>query len=634
MFFARKTSPSGQTLQLLESYRNAEGKSRHRVVVSLGDVDVPRALWRSVSDGVQLRLTGQLGLTALEPAVAEWVDWVVARIESRDQHRRGRSCADTCIDGVLVGRVQHTRHRSLGPELLGLHAWDQLGMPDLLDILGFNRAQRDAAAVSAINRLSCPVSENKLPMWVRRSSLVDLLGEPVGRVRRDRFYRVSDRLLAHQRQIESHLRRAQARHFALNRTLVLYDLTNSHFEGAGRSNPKARHGANKQKRFDCVQITVGMVFDEYGFGLAHKTFAGNRSESTTLVEMVAEMDKMTEQDETFASLLPPTVVVDAGLATKANLKELRQRGYEYLVNETRKNREQYAELFTEQALFEPVSDRDGRTSVQVRRIEVPTPESGQEGARDKEYLVLCRSAERREKELAIRSRAEDRFLEAIQKLAQRLENGKLKNPTKIDQAIGRLRQRGSRVSGFYEVWAEPNPTDPGTDTKMRGSVLKWRRCQDAYALGDELMGCYVLRTTREDLEPERVWQVYTTLSKAEDGFRALKSDLGLRPNPHRTEDRADAHVFITVLAYHLQCFILETLARAGDRRSWNTLRGILQTHQYATVVMPTRAGTTYLVRKPGEPEECHRQIYKHFDLSLASLPECRVETTRPGKATL
>jgi transposase len=626
MFFARKTSPSGQTLQLLESYRDDEGKPRHRVVVSLGDVDIPLALWRVVSDAVELGLTGQGALFGLDPAAAEWVDWVLHRVEGREQYRKRHRCGPAYIDGVLIDGLEHTRHTSLGPELLGLHAWDQLGMPDLLEVLGFNRAQRDAAAVSVINRLSFPVSESGLATWAKTSSLVDLLGEHVARARRDRFYRVSDRLLAHQQQIEAHLRRAQTRHFSLQRTLVLYDLTNSHFEGTCEGNPKARHGANKQKRFDCVQITVGMVFDEYGFGLAHKTFAGNRSDSTTLVEMVAALDKMTEKDGTFNSLMPPTVIVDAGIATEANLKELRQREYAYLVNETRENRKQYAKEFAEEARFEPVPDREGRTSVRVRRIQVPAPGSAADGPPKHDYVVLCKSAERRQKELAIRSRAEDRFLEDIKQLAQRLQSGKLKDPSKIDQAIGRLRQKGSRVSGYYEIWVERRPEARRTKTQKPRSILKWQRHDETYAAGDELLGCYVLRTTRDDLGPERVWQVYTTLSKAEDGFRALKSNLGLRPNRHQTEERADAHVFITVLAYHLLCFILETLTRAGDRRSWPTLRQILQTHQYATVVVPTRTGTTYLIRKPGEPEECHRQIYSHFDLGVPSLPKRIVET--------
>lgn len=634
MYFAEKKSPSGRSLQLLESYRDAENRPRHRVVVSLGDVDLPRDLWVEVSDAVELRLSGQGSLFGLDEAAAEWVDWVLHRVETRDRHRRTQPSGPEYVDGVLLDQVQHTRHTSLGPELLGLHAWEQLGMPDLLQRLGFNRAQRDAAAVSVINRLSFPVSENALPAWVKTSSLVDLLGEHLGRAHRDRFYRVSDRLLDNHQQIEKHLRNAQARHFNLQRTLVLYDLTNSHFEGVCAANPKAERGANKQKRFDCPQITVGMVFDEHGFELAHKTFAGNRGESTTLAEMVDELDRMTEKDDTFQALLPPMLVVDAGLATKKNLKELRHRGYAYLVNESRSNREKYAEQFAEEEHFSTVPDREDKTTVEVRALEVPSLTDGDAEDGQHDVVLLCKSEQRREKELAIRSRAEERFLEDVESLAERLRKGNLKDPAKIGPAMGRLRERHSRVAGFYEFEVEPNPEMPGTSTRMPGSLLKWKRRDNTPAAGDELMGCYVLRTTRDDLPAEQIWQVYTTLCKAEDGFRALKSDLGIRPNRHRTEDRADGHVFVTILAYHLLSFIRETLSRTGDRRSWFTLRQILQTHQYATVVIPTRDGITHLLRKPGEPEECHRQIYRHFNISVATLPERRTETNRRNKMGL
>ena len=468
MYFARKKSKSGSTLQLLESYRNAEGKPRHRVIASLGDADLPKALWGVVSDAVASRLAGQQTLFDLDPEAAEWVDRILQRIDARKERRRVRRPEH--LDGVIVDQVKHTRHASLGPELLGLHAWDTLGMPDLLDGLGFPRSQRDAAAASVINRLSCPVSENALAKWVRRSSLPDLLGEHLMGVCRDRFYRVSDRLLAHREQIEEHLRKAQARHFGLERTLVLYDVTNSHFEGACRRNRKARRGANKQKRSDCVQIAVGIVFDEYGFPLAHKTFEGNRNDATTLAEMVSDLDKMTSRDEALCSLRPPTVIVDAGIATEANLKELRRRGYAYLVNETRKNREKYREEFARDELFEPVPDRDGRTSVRVRRIRTVLPGPGGEY----EYVVLCKSAERRTKELAIRSQAEERFLQDIRKLTVRVRKGRLKDPDKIAEAVGRLRQRNSRVSGFYEIQFDPVlPVDEGG--RRPRSELKWRR---------------------------------------------------------------------------------------------------------------------------------------------------------------
>ena len=102
----------------------------------------------------------------------------------------------------------------------------------------------------------------------------------------DRFYRVSDRLWRDQQRIEEHLRQAQSSLFNLQRTVLLYDLTNTHFEGLCAGNAKAKRGANKQKRNDCLQIVVGMVFDQYGFEMTHRIFEGSLHESKSVVQMM------------------------------------------------------------------------------------------------------------------------------------------------------------------------------------------------------------------------------------------------------------------------------------------------------------------------------------------------------------
>ena len=62
------------------------------------------------------------------------------------------------------------------------------------------------------------------------------------------------------------------------------------------------------------------------------------------------------------------------------------------------------------------------------------------------------------------------------------------------------------------------------------------------------------------------------LSQVESAFRCLKSSLGLRPNFHQIEARADAHLFISVLAYHLLHTIEYKLRQCGDHRSWASIR--------------------------------------------------------------
>jgi hypothetical protein len=134
----------------------------------------------------------------------------------------------------------------------------------------------------------------------------------------------------------------------------------------------------------------------------------------------------------------------------------------------------------------------------------------------------------------------------------------------------------------------------------------------------------VLRTDRQHLSAAELWSLYMGLTKAEEGFRALKSSLGLRPNYHQLEDRVEGHVFLTVLAYHLLRRVLHTLEEARENRSWETLRTILETHCYTTILLPTRSGRTYRLRRAGQPEECQKAIYRALGIQWDKLPQAKV----------
>ncbi len=228
---------------------------------------------------------------------------------------------------------------------------------------------------------------------------------------------------------------------------------------------------------------------------------------------------------------------------------------------------------------------------------------------------MCKSQGRREKEQAIYSRAEEKLLLELEKLKKRIGTGKLKNPEKINQKIGTLRTRHSRAARFYDIELH--------EYKDGKKGLCWSRKDQDYNLQEELFGCYVLRTSKQEISAEKIWHLYMTLTRAEDGFKALKSNLGLRPNYHRIEKRVDAHLFITTLAYHLLQYIMYTFRQSGDNRSWQTIRRILQTHCYTTIFLPTRYGAIYRIHKPGVPEERHQQIYRLFEINCRNLPQSR-----------
>lgn len=388
MFFRLKITHSGQVLRLVESYRDDAARPRHRAVASLGNAPIDRADWKPVAKAVEDRLYGREVFLErpLNESQSRWVDRIVRQVgnEGRWQPLAKPTKDEEILDGVRADAVSHTETAELGTVLVGWEIWKRLGMPDLLRTLGFNRSQIQTAAISVINRLADPTSEHGLTDWYRRSGLPELMGNRLRGAGDDRFYRVSDRLLSRQKEIEGHLRERQRSLFNLERTVLLYDLTNTHFEGMCKQNPKAKRGANKQKRNDCAQIVVGMVFDQYGFGMAHKVFEGNRNDSKSLVEMITELN---------AAITPgkekPLVIMDAGVATRKNLNLLREHGFGYLVNDSRGQRQRYGAAFREQNAFQIVQGRDGKAPVWVCAMDDPQP-TDLHGEKS-ERIVLCKS---------------------------------------------------------------------------------------------------------------------------------------------------------------------------------------------------------------------------------------------------
>jgi transposase len=654
MFFRNKKSPSGQCLQLIEAYRAPQGQSRNRVVVSLGKAHIPPAQRPLIAQAVQGQLyhQGDLFQKDYSPLAQRWIDAILQRVQRQGRWQPLRSAGAASapegelIDGVLLDQVDHTHTAPLGPSLVGWEVWNRLQMPQLLAQLGLNPAQRQAAAITVIGRLVNPGSERALWEWLPHSSLPELMGLELTEMGKDRFYRISDGLLKHQSRIEAHLRQRQARLFERDRTILLYDLTNSYFEGQALQNPKARRGKSKEKRHDCPQVVIGMVFDRWGCELTHKVFEGTQADGQSLLAMIEELKAMVpESDLLGARAQPPMVVLDAGVATRANLRLLRQAHLGYLVNESRRSRATYQAEFEAQDQFQTVAGRQGKAEVKVRLIKDPHPPSQEEEEEDKkkpsiaagaarlaegggdkaqepvaeDYLVLCRSQGRRDKEQAIRSQSEERYLKALEKLAQRVARGRLKVPEKIERAIGRLQRHYSRIQRFYTVKVQ------GVGPDETGSArVVWERQEPAYAQDDELLGDYVLRTNRPGKDGAEIWKLYIMLTEAEGGFRALKSELGLRPNYHQLEERVDGHVFITVLAYHLLWYVREKLEAGEDYRSWRTIKGVLSTHSYTTLLLPTKAGTIYRVRRAGQPEEVQKAIYRALEIGWRDLPMTKV----------
>ena len=290
-----------------------------------------------------------------------------------------------------------------------MKAWEKLGFQTILSKLGFNPVQTRDAALSIMNRLLDPCTENALPSWVKTTSFEDLFGAPIRDRKKDRFYRIADLLHENKEGIEKALREREISLFNLEEVIILYDLTNTYFEGSAERNPKAQRGNSKEKRFDAPLLSVGLVLDSEGFVIRHDVFDGNRHDSTSLFPMI---EKLHRQKKTTKK---PLIILDSGFASEDNLKQLIEQGFDYIVVGKRPTRIAYAEEFASL----PFKEIPGREDKPTVKISVKEEEN--------EKIILCQSDARAGKEKGIISKAEERYIKDLEKLKARLQKGRLKN---------------------------------------------------------------------------------------------------------------------------------------------------------------------------------------------------------------
>jgi hypothetical protein len=168
--------------------------------------------------------------------------------------------------------------------------------------------------------------------------------------------------------------------------------------------------------------------------------------------------------------------------------------------------------------------------------------------------VLCRSEQRIAKDRAIRTKQEGRLRADLDKLAKRVAENKLVKAEKINQAIGRLKERYPRVARYFDLSYDPQTATFAAQFNA-----------DKYAKAERLDGCYLIKTDRSDLSGDELWRIYILLIRAENAFRDMKSPLAERPIFHHTEPRTDAHILMCSsdcsMSYELQMGV--GTARAG-----------------------------------------------------------------------
>jgi hypothetical protein len=458
----RKNGKSHTYWRLVRSVRR-DGKVVQETVAQLGELDAQgRASARDLALAMTGRSSSQCDLFEDSRPVAEKVT-------------------------VRLDKVRVERGRAFGDVWLGHTLWRALRLGEFFaEVIPTGRESVPWSAVAevlAIARLCEPSSELHVAEdWYRKTALEDILGLPTEHLEDTRLYRALDVLLPHKNAFEKHLRQRYGELFGIEYDLLLYDVTSTYFEGLCTGNSQAQRGYSRDHRPECKQVCIALVVTREGMPLGYEVFAGNRTDVTTVEEIVGTM-------EARFGVAQRIWVMDRGMTSEDNIKWLRQTKRRYLIGTPKSELKKWRAKMVEEKDWQQV--RDG---LEVKLC--PSPDGG-------ETFVLCRSVERREKELAMHGRFCEKIEKTLVSLNRRIDRARKRmDRGRIERQLGRLLGRNSRSAGRYHIQIAED------QTRASGLRLDWyKRAEwDDWARYSE--GCYILRTNVSGFTPEELWKIY------------------------------------------------------------------------------------------------------------------------------
>ena len=511
---------------------------------------------------------------------------------------------DPQVARVLLNKVRLERTRQFGSCFLGLELWKRLELDrffeQAIDGESADVPWSRVAALLAINRLCAPGSELAVEQrWFPSTALDDLLQVDDGKINDTRLYRCLDRILPHKTKLERHLKNRYGALFGAEFDVLLYDLTSTYVEGAAEKNPMVRRGYSRDHRPDCEQLVIALIVNNEGFPFSYETFDGNRTDVSTMETIL----RMVERKYGKARRI---WVFDRGIVSEQNLVAIRKRGGQYLTGTPRSQMKQFEAELLKQDWTQV------RPEVEIKKVAIPQGE---------ETYILCRTSGRKEKEKAIRNRFSNSMETALKGLEKTIAAGRLKDRNKMERRLGKIQARHPQVNDLYEVALQ--------DT-AEGVRLFWQIKEDRKNWRESREGAYLLRTNLKAETAEELWSKYMQLTEAEASFRALKSELSIRPLFHQLEPRVKAHVLVAFLGYALWVTLKHLLKRrpamvpepsesgVENAQPMTPMKAIalLSTLQSADIVLPTTEGREIRLRRITEPTAEQNHLLQQLGIRL------------------
>ena len=567
--FKTKDGQKRGSYSLLECKR-VNGMPKQFTVLNLGgDFTVEQQDWAEFCAQVRARLIGEPRLPMHDPAVEAVIEHVVTQLRAKDYDPLA---AGEIRDKVLREKYSRGKSRSVGGERVALAALEQLGLVDVLRDLKLTERHIKLACALVVGRMLSPGSELHAHRWMHtQSTILELLELPACSY--STLHRVGDQLWKHHEAITGRLFDRTRSLFSLTETIVFYDLTNTYTYG-GDSDLR-QYGRSKEKRSDLRLVTLALTLDASGFPRGAEILPGNASEPGTLKAAIERL-----QDDR------PTIIMDAGLATAANLEYLEQKGLPYLcVTRTK---------------APPAPDREPDHRLHTRGGEEVSAWSYERTpTRHRVYML---SAARKRGTAAMLDNRRAAFEAALQDLHEGLSvPRRTKSLPAVQLRLGRLCERHCTVSYQYDVTVIPD------EDGVNAQKVEWVH-SDAYHHRNLAAGGTVLQTSHVDWSLDDVVRTYWRQLDIERTFRCLKSELGVRPIFHWTDPRIGGHIFISILAYHVVQLIRTRLKKNDVHGSWTALRDALNGWRRATTRQGIAKDKAILQRCDDDPDMLCRLI--------------------------
>jgi transposase len=384
------------------------------------------------------------------------------------------------------------------------------------------------------------------------------------------WYRTLDVLIRAKERIEVALYHRLRDLFSLRPDLVLYDLTSTYFEGAGPQD-FARHGYSRDGKAQNVQVVVGLVMVA-GWPIAHHVWEGNRLDSTTVQEVISDL-------QTRFSFRRVLFVGDRGMVSEENLEAIGREGHGYLVGlKRRRNAELdgWLQRIDESKWLDCPGGITATEKKNPPRTRVQEIATGDEQRR----VFVIDSDERRAYEEGKRTQAMERVRVKLESVRRRVTEGELTDAARIGAAA----ERALRDHKGYRYYA----------WEIRAGAFVYYEDPVQFEREKRLEGRYVIATGEKGLTALDAVAQYKQLMEVERGFRRMKDVLALRPIYHQVEPRVRAHIFVAALGLLLQTLLQHQLDEAGVDLSAEHALQALETvrHVRFNIEGKTRSGVS------------------------------------------